>query len=74
MNASRRTLGSGCPQQPGQAAAHALYGTPQRIADGLAALQEAGVTYVLLILETDVAQLRRFRHDVIPHLSEPAAA
>jgi alkanesulfonate monooxygenase SsuD/methylene tetrahydromethanopterin reductase-like flavin-dependent oxidoreductase (luciferase family) len=57
-------------QQPGAAAAHALYGTPDQIADGLAELQEGGVTYVLLILETDVAQLLRFRSDVIPRLAQ----
>ncbi|MGH3601911.1 MAG: LLM class flavin-dependent oxidoreductase, partial [Pseudonocardiaceae bacterium] len=55
-------------QHPGAADAHALYGTPHQIAEGLTALQEAGVAYVLLIFETDVAQLRRFRDDVIPHL------
>jgi alkanesulfonate monooxygenase SsuD/methylene tetrahydromethanopterin reductase-like flavin-dependent oxidoreductase (luciferase family) len=57
-------------QQPGAAAAHALYGTPDQIADGLADPQEGGVTYVLLILETDVAQLLRFRSDVIPRLAQ----
>jgi alkanesulfonate monooxygenase SsuD/methylene tetrahydromethanopterin reductase-like flavin-dependent oxidoreductase (luciferase family) len=57
-------------QEPGAADAYALYGTPDHIADGLAALQEGGVTYVLLILETDVAQLRRFRTDVIPRLAQ----
>jgi alkanesulfonate monooxygenase SsuD/methylene tetrahydromethanopterin reductase-like flavin-dependent oxidoreductase (luciferase family) len=56
-------------QQRGAADAHALYGTPDQIADGLAELQEGGVTYVLLIPETDVAQLRRFRTDVIPRLA-----
>lgn len=56
-------------QQPSAADAYALYGTPDQIADGLAELQEGGVTYVLLILETDVAQLRRFRTDVIPRLA-----
>ncbi len=56
-------------QHPGAADAHALYGTPHQIAEGLAALQEAGVTYVLLILQTDVSQLRRFHNDVIPRLS-----
>jgi alkanesulfonate monooxygenase SsuD/methylene tetrahydromethanopterin reductase-like flavin-dependent oxidoreductase (luciferase family) len=57
-------------QHPGAAVAHALYGTPQQIAEGLAALQAAGVTYVLLIFETDVAQLHRFRYNVIPRLHE----
>jgi alkanesulfonate monooxygenase SsuD/methylene tetrahydromethanopterin reductase-like flavin-dependent oxidoreductase (luciferase family) len=57
-------------QHSGAADAHALYGTPSQIAEGLAALQQAGVTYVLLIAETDGAQLRRFRDDVIPLLFE----
>lgn len=57
-------------QQPGRADAYALYGTPEEIADDLAALQESGVEYVLLILETDPSQLRRFRHDVMPRLSD----
>jgi alkanesulfonate monooxygenase SsuD/methylene tetrahydromethanopterin reductase-like flavin-dependent oxidoreductase (luciferase family) len=56
-------------QHPGAADAHALYGTPDQIAEGLVALHQAGVTYVLLIVETDVDQLRRFREEVIPRLS-----
>lgn len=56
-------------QRPGAADAHALYGTPDQIAEGLASLQEAGVTYVLLIVEIAIDQLRRFRDDVIPRLS-----
>ena len=56
-------------QQPGAADAHALYGTPDQVADGLAELHAGGVSYVLLILETDVAQLRRFRTEVIPRLT-----
>ena len=56
-------------QQPGAAEAHALYGTPDQVADGLAELHQAGVSYVLLIPETDVLQLRRFRADVIPRLT-----
>ncbi len=65
-------------QHPGAADAHALYGTPHQIAQGLAALQQAGVTYVLLIAETDGGQLRRFCDDVVPLLSrstvDPAPA
>jgi alkanesulfonate monooxygenase SsuD/methylene tetrahydromethanopterin reductase-like flavin-dependent oxidoreductase (luciferase family) len=52
-------------QQPGAAEAHALYGTPDQIAESLADLQQAGVSYVLLIPETDVDQLHRFRTEVI---------
>ena len=58
-------------QDPGAAAAHALYGTPDQIAEGLAALRDAGAAYVLLSFETDVAQLRRFRDDVVPRLADP---
>jgi alkanesulfonate monooxygenase SsuD/methylene tetrahydromethanopterin reductase-like flavin-dependent oxidoreductase (luciferase family) len=56
-------------QHPGAADAHALYGTPDEIAEGVDALRKAGVTYVLLIVETNVEQLRRFREDVIPRLT-----
>jgi alkanesulfonate monooxygenase SsuD/methylene tetrahydromethanopterin reductase-like flavin-dependent oxidoreductase (luciferase family) len=56
-------------QRPGAAGAHSLYGTPDQIADGLAELQAGGATYVLLILETDLAQLHRFRTEVIPRLT-----
>ncbi len=60
-------------QPPGAADAHALYGTPDQIAEDLAALKHSGVVYVLLILETTVAQLRRFRDEVIPRLSSLTA-
>ena len=33
------------------------------------ALRAAGVGYVLLVFETDVAQLHRFREEVVPRLS-----
>jgi alkanesulfonate monooxygenase SsuD/methylene tetrahydromethanopterin reductase-like flavin-dependent oxidoreductase (luciferase family) len=56
-------------QHPGATDAHALYGTPDQIAEGLAALREAGAAYLLLIFETDVTQLRRFRDDVLPRLT-----
>jgi alkanesulfonate monooxygenase SsuD/methylene tetrahydromethanopterin reductase-like flavin-dependent oxidoreductase (luciferase family) len=56
-------------QQPGAAGAHALYGTADEVAEGLGELHAAGVTYVLLILETDVHQLRRFATDVVPRLN-----
>lgn len=57
-------------QQPGAAGAHALYGTPAHVAASLTALQDAGAAYVLLIPESDVDQLRRFREDVIPYLAQ----
>jgi alkanesulfonate monooxygenase SsuD/methylene tetrahydromethanopterin reductase-like flavin-dependent oxidoreductase (luciferase family) len=55
-------------QSPGAAGAHALYGTADHVADGLAELRAAGVAYVLLILEPDVVQLQRFHADVVPRL------
>ena len=57
-------------QQPGAAEAHALYGTPDQVAEGLGELQQAGVSYVLLIPETDVLQLHQFHTDVIPRLAQ----
>jgi alkanesulfonate monooxygenase SsuD/methylene tetrahydromethanopterin reductase-like flavin-dependent oxidoreductase (luciferase family) len=44
--------------------AHTLCGTPDQIADGLAEPQDVGVTYVLLILETNSAQLRQCGGDI----------
>jgi alkanesulfonate monooxygenase SsuD/methylene tetrahydromethanopterin reductase-like flavin-dependent oxidoreductase (luciferase family) len=55
-------------QRLGAVDAHALYGTPRQVARGLAELEQAGVTYVLLIPETDHTQLHRFCNDVIPLL------
>lgn len=57
-------------QDPGAADANALYGTPDQVAEGVAALQHAGVAYVLLILEPDITQLRRFCDEILPRLSE----
>ena len=55
-------------QDPGAADAHALYGTPNQIAEGLAELADAGVAYALMILRTDPMQLKRFSDEVIPQL------
>ena len=60
-------------QHPGAAGAHYLYGTPDQIADDLGVLRQAGVSYVLLIPETDIIQLRQFCDDVIPRLSQPTS-
>jgi alkanesulfonate monooxygenase SsuD/methylene tetrahydromethanopterin reductase-like flavin-dependent oxidoreductase (luciferase family) len=45
---------------------HALFGTPDQICDGLAALRAAGAEYVLLNLAGGTGQLRRFARDVAP--------
>jgi alkanesulfonate monooxygenase SsuD/methylene tetrahydromethanopterin reductase-like flavin-dependent oxidoreductase (luciferase family) len=54
---------------------NALFGTPDEIAAGLAALQRAGAAYVLLTISGGVAQLRRFARDIMPDFtgSTPAA-
>jgi alkanesulfonate monooxygenase SsuD/methylene tetrahydromethanopterin reductase-like flavin-dependent oxidoreductase (luciferase family) len=45
---------------------HALFGTPDEICASLAALQNAGVAYVLLTVAGGSAQLRRFASDIMP--------
>jgi alkanesulfonate monooxygenase SsuD/methylene tetrahydromethanopterin reductase-like flavin-dependent oxidoreductase (luciferase family) len=45
---------------------HALYGTPDEIGESLAALQKAGVAYVLLTVAGGSAQLRRFAGEIMP--------
>jgi len=45
---------------------HALYGTPDEICENLAALQKAGVAYVLLTVAGGTAQLRRFAAEIMP--------
>jgi len=44
---------------------HALFGTPDEIADGLAALSRAGADYVLVQLAGGIGQVRRFARDVL---------
>ncbi len=44
---------------------HALFGTPDEVGDGLAALGRAGVDYVLVNLAGGTGQLRRFARDVL---------
>ena len=54
---------------------NALFGTPDEIARMIAALRDAGVTYVLLTIAGGVDQLRRFAREVMPAFAhEPAAA
>ena len=54
---------------------NALYGTPDEICAGLAALREAGVAYVLLTIAGGREQMRRFARDIMPAFAraEPAA-
>jgi alkanesulfonate monooxygenase SsuD/methylene tetrahydromethanopterin reductase-like flavin-dependent oxidoreductase (luciferase family) len=55
---------------------NALFGTPDEICTMLAALQDAGVRYVLLTINGGSAQLRRFAREIMPAFarSAPAAA
>jgi alkanesulfonate monooxygenase SsuD/methylene tetrahydromethanopterin reductase-like flavin-dependent oxidoreductase (luciferase family) len=53
---------------------NALYGTPDEIAAGLAALRDAGVEYVLLTVQGGREQLRRFARDIMPAFAGAAAA
>jgi alkanesulfonate monooxygenase SsuD/methylene tetrahydromethanopterin reductase-like flavin-dependent oxidoreductase (luciferase family) len=54
---------------------NALYGTPDEIAAGLAALRDAGVDYVLLTVLGGREQMRRFARDIMPDFARaPAAA
>jgi alkanesulfonate monooxygenase SsuD/methylene tetrahydromethanopterin reductase-like flavin-dependent oxidoreductase (luciferase family) len=60
--------------KPGGTEEHALYGTPDEICAGLAALREAGAQYILLIFSGGVAQLARFAREVMPAFSARADA
>jgi alkanesulfonate monooxygenase SsuD/methylene tetrahydromethanopterin reductase-like flavin-dependent oxidoreductase (luciferase family) len=54
---------------------NALYGTPDEISAGLAALRDAGVDYVLLTVQGGREQVRRFARDIMPAFARaPAAA
>jgi alkanesulfonate monooxygenase SsuD/methylene tetrahydromethanopterin reductase-like flavin-dependent oxidoreductase (luciferase family) len=53
---------------------NALYGTPDEIRASLAALQKAGVAYVLLTVAGGSAQLRRFAGEIMPAFARSAAA
>jgi alkanesulfonate monooxygenase SsuD/methylene tetrahydromethanopterin reductase-like flavin-dependent oxidoreductase (luciferase family) len=44
---------------------HALFGTPDEIGEGLAALGRAGVDHVLVQLAGGTGQLRRFARDIL---------
>jgi alkanesulfonate monooxygenase SsuD/methylene tetrahydromethanopterin reductase-like flavin-dependent oxidoreductase (luciferase family) len=45
---------------------HALFGTPDQVADMLDALRRAGVAYVLLTVAGGKDQLRRFANEIMP--------
>jgi alkanesulfonate monooxygenase SsuD/methylene tetrahydromethanopterin reductase-like flavin-dependent oxidoreductase (luciferase family) len=74
--------------QPGKAGSHvlayadkagateenALYGTPDEIAAMLAALQHAGVEYILLTVAGGGDQLRRFAREIMPAFTPQRAA
>jgi alkanesulfonate monooxygenase SsuD/methylene tetrahydromethanopterin reductase-like flavin-dependent oxidoreductase (luciferase family) len=52
---------------------HALYGTPDEIADMLADLRDAGVSYVLLTIAGGREQLRRFAREIMPDFAAAPA-
>jgi alkanesulfonate monooxygenase SsuD/methylene tetrahydromethanopterin reductase-like flavin-dependent oxidoreductase (luciferase family) len=53
---------------------NALYGTPDEICAMLEALQDAGVSYVLLTIAGGAEQLRRFAREIMPVFARTAAA
>jgi alkanesulfonate monooxygenase SsuD/methylene tetrahydromethanopterin reductase-like flavin-dependent oxidoreductase (luciferase family) len=53
---------------------NALFGTPEEICAGLAALQRAGTAYVLLTIAGGAAQLRRFAREIMPAFAGAAPA
>jgi alkanesulfonate monooxygenase SsuD/methylene tetrahydromethanopterin reductase-like flavin-dependent oxidoreductase (luciferase family) len=53
--------------------AHSLIGTAEEIAEGLAALAEVGVAYVLLFGQGSRDNLRRFAETMMPRFGEPRA-
>jgi alkanesulfonate monooxygenase SsuD/methylene tetrahydromethanopterin reductase-like flavin-dependent oxidoreductase (luciferase family) len=53
--------------------AHSLIGTAEEVVEGLAALQEVGVAYVLLFGQGSRDNLRRFAEKVMPKFGAPRA-
>ena len=53
---------------------NALFGTPDEICAGLAALRDAGVHYVLFTIAGGREQMRRFARDIMPAFAGAAAA
>ena len=58
--------------------ANALYGTPDEIRQGLQALEDAGVSYVMLTIQGGLEQMRRFARELMPEFAgarnSPSAA
>ena len=54
----------------GATEAHALYGTPDYVCEGLEALNSVGVRYVLLTTLGGTEPLRRFARDVMPAFAD----
>ena len=53
--------------------AHSLIGTAEEVAEGLAALEDVGVAYVLLFGQGSRDNLRRFAERVMPKFGAPPA-
>ena len=62
----------GYSDTPGAREAHSLIGVAEEIVERLAALEAAGVTYVLLSGQGSRDNLRRFAERVMPRFSAPA--
>jgi alkanesulfonate monooxygenase SsuD/methylene tetrahydromethanopterin reductase-like flavin-dependent oxidoreductase (luciferase family) len=75
--APERTGGSHVLAYAGKAGGteeNAMYGTPDEICGMIAALQDAGVAYVLLTISGGSEQLRRFAREIMPVFAHSAAA
>jgi alkanesulfonate monooxygenase SsuD/methylene tetrahydromethanopterin reductase-like flavin-dependent oxidoreductase (luciferase family) len=59
---------------PGATEAHALFGTPDVIAEKLEALKNAGIDYIMFAMAGGVDQLRRFARDIMPAFSSSSVA
>src|SRR5262245_36526120 len=53
--------------------AHSLIGTAEEVAEGLAALEEIGIAYVLLFGQGSRDERRRFAEGVMPKFGAPRA-
>ena len=60
--------------RPGATTEHALYGTPDELADMLESLQKAKVGYILLTLAGGIDQLRWFAREIMPDFASQRAA
>src|ERR1700686_1766687 len=79
VDVSRKPVGKGgshvlaYADKAGGTEENGLYGTPDEICASLAALQDAGVAYVLLTIAGGSAQLRRFAGEIMPAFARSAA-